>query len=103
MPAPTRVPTASASTRSRGFCPPSSHAGTHGWAPKQLFNAYTNSLLTLEEFEGPRYQRIGHIKHLVASGLLDNAMRFREAEVAAREAVAVCKGLPHGARETRRP
>jgi nucleoside-diphosphate-sugar epimerase len=49
---------------------------------EELFDAYTNSLLTLEEFEGPRYQRIGHIRHLVAAGLLDNAMRFREAEVA---------------------
>jgi nucleoside-diphosphate-sugar epimerase len=45
---------------------------------EQLFAAYRGSSLTLEEFEGPRFQRIGHIKHLVASGLLDARMRFRE-------------------------
>ncbi len=27
--------------------------------------------LTLEEFEGPRYQRIGHIKKLIADGIID--------------------------------
>jgi len=57
---------------------------------EQLFDAYSDSRLTLEEFEGPRYQRIGHIKHLVAAGLLDSTMRFRETQPAEREvAVAV--------------
>ena len=32
----------------------------------QLYQAYRTSGLTLEEFEGPRYQRIGHIKTLIA-------------------------------------
>src|SRR5262249_11486687 len=31
---------------------------------EQLYNAYRASKLTLEEFEGPRYQRIGHINKL---------------------------------------
>ena len=44
---------------------------------EQLFAAYTSAKLTLEEFEGPRFQRIGHIKHLIANGLLDNDMRIR--------------------------
>ena len=38
---------------------------------EQLLHAYRASGLTLEEFEGPRYQRIGHIKKLLADGILD--------------------------------
>ncbi|ESX98107.1 SDR family oxidoreductase [Mesorhizobium sp. LNJC405B00] len=41
----------------------------------QLYHAYRKSNVTLEEFEGPRFQRIGHIRHLLASGLLDQRMR----------------------------
>ena len=33
---------------------------------EQLYKAYRASGVTLEEFEGPRYQRIGHIKKLLA-------------------------------------
>lgn len=39
---------------------------------EQLYAAYRHSNLTLEEFEGPRYQRISHIKKLLAEGVLDN-------------------------------
>jgi nucleoside-diphosphate-sugar epimerase len=42
---------------------------------EQLYEAYRSSKLTLEEFEGPRYQRIGHIKKLIADGVLDNSLR----------------------------
>ena len=42
---------------------------------EQLYNAYRSSGLTLEEFEGPRYQRIGHIKKLLAEGMLDPGLR----------------------------
>jgi nucleoside-diphosphate-sugar epimerase len=42
---------------------------------EQLYQAYLSSGLTLEEFEGPRYQRIGHIKKLMADGLLGNDLR----------------------------
>ena len=31
--------------------------------------------LTLEEFEGPRYQRIAHIKKLLADGIIDSSLR----------------------------
>ena len=31
--------------------------------------------LTLEEFEGPRYQRIGHIQRLMADGVLAHDLR----------------------------
>ncbi|RCS22668.1 SDR family NAD-dependent epimerase/dehydratase [Phyllobacterium salinisoli] len=42
---------------------------------RQLFAAYRQSGLTLEEFEGPRFQRIAHIKHLISSGILDSDLR----------------------------
>jgi nucleoside-diphosphate-sugar epimerase len=42
---------------------------------EQLYEAYRSSGLTLQEFEGPRYQRIGHIKMLIAEGILDANLR----------------------------
>jgi nucleoside-diphosphate-sugar epimerase len=42
---------------------------------EQLYNAYRGSGVTLEEFEGPRYQRIGHIKKLLAERILDQDLR----------------------------
>ena len=44
---------------------------------EQLYKAYQASGLTLEEFEGPRYQRIGHIKKLMAEGILGSDLRYR--------------------------
>ncbi len=46
---------------------------------EQLYNAYRQSNLTLEEFEGPRYQRIGHIRKLIADGVLFEDLRHRRA------------------------
>ena len=46
---------------------------------EQLYNAYRQSNLTLEEFEGPRYQRIGHIQKLIAGGVLADDLRHRQA------------------------
>ena len=42
---------------------------------EQLYAAYTSSGLKLEEFEGPRYQRIAHIKKLLAEGIIDIGLR----------------------------
>jgi nucleoside-diphosphate-sugar epimerase len=42
---------------------------------EQLYKAYRSSDLTLEEFEGPRYQRIGHIKKLLAERILSTDLR----------------------------
>ncbi|HWV40049.1 NAD(P)-dependent oxidoreductase [Pseudorhodoplanes sp.] len=42
---------------------------------EQLYKAYRESSVTLEEFEGPRYQRISHIKKLLAEGLVDSQLR----------------------------
>lgn len=46
---------------------------------EQLYDAYCQSNLTLEEFEGPRYQRIGHIQKLIAEGVLSEELRHRQA------------------------
>ncbi len=42
---------------------------------EQLYKAYREAGLTLADFEGPRYQRIGHIKMLMAKHILDNRLR----------------------------
>jgi nucleoside-diphosphate-sugar epimerase len=42
---------------------------------EQLFAAYRRSGLILEEFEGPLYQRIGHIQRLMADGVLRSDLR----------------------------
>lgn len=42
---------------------------------QELYEAYKAIGLTLEEFEGPRYQRIGHIKKLISDGVIDDALR----------------------------
>lgn len=44
---------------------------------EQLHSAYLRTKLTLEEFEGPRYQRIGHIQKLIADGILGDDLRHR--------------------------
>jgi hypothetical protein len=47
---------------------------------EQLYKAYRANGVTLEEFEGPRYQRIGHIKKLLAEHLLNNELRHKVTE-----------------------
>lgn len=42
---------------------------------EQVYAAYKSSGLTLEEFEGPRYQRIAHIKQLLADGIINSDLR----------------------------
>jgi nucleoside-diphosphate-sugar epimerase len=43
---------------------------------KQLYDAYRTSNLTLEEFEGHRYQRFAHIEKLIADGILNKELRY---------------------------
>lgn len=45
---------------------------------EQLYAAYKNSGITLEEFEGARYNRIAHIRKLLADRDLDGDLRVRE-------------------------
>jgi nucleoside-diphosphate-sugar epimerase len=47
---------------------------------EQLYKAYQLSGLTLEEFEGPRYQRISHIRKLLADGVLEADLRLSQAQ-----------------------
>lgn len=42
---------------------------------QELYEAYQRVGLTQAEFEGPRYQRIAHIKQLISSGRLNNLLR----------------------------
>ncbi len=57
---------------------------TLGFAPKwsamlgagQLYRAYRQYGLSLEEFEGPTYQRVSHIQKLMAEGVLDEELRY---------------------------
>ena len=44
---------------------------------QELYEAYQKVGLQLEEFEGPRYRRIDHIKMLMADGRLDDRLRWR--------------------------
>jgi len=55
---------------------------------EQLYHAFRSSGLTLEEIEGARYQRIGHIKHLLASQLLDQSLRHTDARAVSQVATA---------------
>jgi nucleoside-diphosphate-sugar epimerase len=43
---------------------------------QELYGAYKKVGLQLEDFEGPRYRRIHHIKKLLAEGQLDENLRW---------------------------
>ena len=45
----------------------------------ELYTAYQKVGLTLDEFEGPRYKRIAHIKMLMEKGSIDQSLRWRTA------------------------
>jgi hypothetical protein len=47
---------------------------------KQLYEAYKRIGLRLEDFEGPRYKRIDHIKELIANRELGLDLRWQEIE-----------------------
>lgn len=57
------------------------------WSAKkgmqELYDAYKEVGLTLDEFEGDRYQRIAHIKSLLESGRLGNDLRWQTAVASA--------------------
>ena len=43
---------------------------------EELYEAYKTTGLTLEEFEGPKFMRIAHVKKLVDEGRLDQDLRW---------------------------
>lgn len=45
---------------------------------QELFEAYQKADLELDEFEGPKYKRIAHIKQLLSDGLLDETLRWKK-------------------------
>ncbi len=47
---------------------------------RQLCQAYQKFGLQLEDFEGPHYKRIDHIKMLLKTGRLDDTLRWRKRE-----------------------
>ena len=49
---------------------------------EQCYAAYCNHGLTLEEFEGPRYQRLAHIRMLLDAGKITPDLRFVQREAA---------------------
>ncbi len=46
---------------------------------EQLYEAFCASGLTLDAVEGPRYQRILHLRKLIADGVIDPDLRFASA------------------------
>lgn len=46
---------------------------------EELYAAYCRHGVTLAEFEGVRFQRVAHIKHLLATGQLDPTLRWKPA------------------------
>lgn len=45
---------------------------------QELYEAYQRYGVELDEFEGPKYKRIDHIKQLLAAGVLDSTLRWTE-------------------------
>ena len=57
----------------------------HGFKPQwtarqgieQLYDEFKRTGLSLEDFEGPRYKRIAHVKQLIDEGVLDQDLRLK--------------------------
>jgi nucleoside-diphosphate-sugar epimerase len=49
---------------------------------RQLYEAYRRTDLKLEDFEGPRFRRIDHIRRLLSSGRLDASLRWSKPAIA---------------------
>jgi nucleoside-diphosphate-sugar epimerase len=45
---------------------------------KELYFAYKQTGLTVEDFEGVRYKRIAHIRALIEEGVLDDNLRWKD-------------------------
>lgn len=49
---------------------------------EECYAAYKRYGVTLEEFEGPKYQRLAHIRKLIAEGAITKDLRFVHAQAA---------------------
>ncbi len=45
---------------------------------QELYSAYRETVVTPDDFEGPRYKRIDHLKMLIQSGRVDQTLRATE-------------------------
>jgi nucleoside-diphosphate-sugar epimerase/SAM-dependent methyltransferase len=52
---------------------------------EEIYQACKTSGLVLDEFEGPRYQRIGHIKKLIEDGIINEELRHLAPGTGARQ------------------
>jgi nucleoside-diphosphate-sugar epimerase/SAM-dependent methyltransferase len=68
-------------------------------AALSLLEAYRSAGIRLEDFEGPRYQRIGHIRKLISDGVLDAQLRHRAAEPLAAASTAAERAQTESADE----
>lgn len=58
----------------------------HGFKPQwtarrgieELYDAFVSRKLTIDDFEGPKYKRIAHVKQLIDQGSLSADLRWRE-------------------------
>ncbi len=50
---------------------------------QQLYEAYKKTGLKLEDFEGPKYNRIDHVKYLMSLGRLDSELRWQTTSLSA--------------------
>jgi nucleoside-diphosphate-sugar epimerase len=48
---------------------------------RELYDAYRNVGLRVEDFEGPKYKRIDHIKHLLKAGRLGPDLRWTNVQI----------------------
>jgi nucleoside-diphosphate-sugar epimerase len=58
---------------------------------EQLYAAIKASAVTKDEFEGPRYQRIAHIRQLIGTGILGTDLRYRSPERTEAEMLVAAK------------
>jgi nucleoside-diphosphate-sugar epimerase len=50
---------------------------------EQLYQAFFANGVTVEDFEGPRYKRIAHIRQLISTGVIDSSLRSLNAHAVA--------------------
>jgi nucleoside-diphosphate-sugar epimerase len=60
---------------------------------RQLYDALRQTDLRLEDFEGPKYQRISHLRSLISAGRLDDCLRWGEPVGTAMEALPASAGI----------
>ena len=77
-PTPARTPAVTGSTpaRSSATLPDFAPEWTARQGVEELYQTYCQTALSVEEFEGPRYNRIDQIKQLLATGAIDNQLRW---------------------------